>query len=64
MSSLRRYQELPPRWAQPVPDSPKMDPPLAKPEPINDAGAASLIIYLRKGKKHCAAAVGERSEKI
>ena len=34
-----------------------------KAEPIRDAGGASVITYLRKGKKHCEAAVRERREK-
>ena len=35
------------------------DPPLAKAKPISDAGGTSVVTYLRKGKKHCAAAVRE-----
>jgi len=34
-----------------MPDSSKMDPPLAKAEPISDSGSTSRIIYLRRGKK-------------
>ena len=35
------------------------DPPLAKAEPISNAGGASVVTYLRKGKNQCAAAVRE-----
>ena len=45
--------------------SSKTDLLLAKAESIPDAGSsASVIIYLRKGKKSCAAAGRERSEKM
>lgn len=37
--------------------SSKTDPPPAKAEPISDAGSISVITHLRKGKKHCTAAV-------
>jgi len=47
-------------WFQTAP----MDPSLAKAEPSTDAGSASVIIYLRKGKNFCAAAVRERNEKM
>ena len=46
-----------PLQAEPVPAGSKTDPLLAKAEPISDAGSISVITYLRKGKKHCAAAV-------
>jgi len=39
-----------------------MDPLLAKAKPICGAGGASVKTYLRKGKKHCAAAVREVTE--
>ncbi|GAB0181647.1 junction-mediating and -regulatory protein-like [Grus japonensis] len=35
-----------------MPASSKMDPLLAKAEPISDDGSASGIMYLRRGKKH------------
>lgn len=36
----------------------KMDPLLAKSEPLSDAGSTSGILYLRKGKKRCTTAGG------
>jgi len=45
----RRDQELPLCWTQAVPASSKTDPPLAKAEPIGDAGGISMITCLRKG---------------
>ena len=63
MASVRRHQELPPRRIQPVPAAPT-DPLLAKAEPIRDAGGASVITYLRKGEKYCAAAVRRGSKKM
>ena len=62
--SVRRHQKLLPCRTEPVSAGSKMDLLLAKAEPISDAGGASVITYLRKGKKHCTAAVGERSEKM
>lgn len=32
-------------------------------EPISDVGGASVVMYLRKGKKHGASTVRERTEK-
>ena len=34
-----------------MPAGSKMDPPLAKAEPISNSGSTSVITYLRKGKK-------------
>ena len=51
VASVRRQQGLPPCQTESVPASSKMDPPLAKAEPISDAGGTSVITYLRKGKK-------------
>ncbi|KAM9590913.1 uncharacterized protein ACIBXB_005945 [Morphnus guianensis] len=36
---------------KPMPASSKTDPLLAKAEPISDSGSASVITYLRRGKK-------------
>ena len=47
-----------------MPAGSKMDPLLAKAEPISDGGSASGITYLRKGKKTAAQQLGERSEKM
>jgi len=44
--------------------SSKMDPLLAKAEPISDGGSASGITYLRRGEKTCTAAARERSENL
>ncbi|PKU45778.1 vps10 domain-containing receptor 2 [Limosa lapponica baueri] len=63
VASVRRDQELLLCWTEPVPAISKTDPPLAKADPVSDAGGASVITYLRKGKKCCAAVVRERSEK-
>ena len=58
---VRRCQKLPLCLIEPMPDGSKMDPPLAKAEPISDDGSASVIAYLRRGKSYSTAA-GERSE--
>lgn len=50
--TIKKHQKLLPCETQPVPASPKMDLPLAKAGPISDADSASVIIYLRKGKKN------------
>jgi len=60
---VRRHQELPPCKIQLVPACSKTDPQLPKAGPVSQAGGASVIMCLRKGKIHCAAAGGERSEK-
>jgi len=39
---------------EPVPTGSKMDPPMAKAEPISDSGSTSGITYLRRGKKPAA----------
>ncbi|KAK4810990.1 hypothetical protein QYF61_014462 [Mycteria americana] len=65
VASVRRRQKLPLCPTEPVPASSKMDPPLAKAEPISDSGSASVITYLRRGKNCCTtAARGERSENM
>jgi len=51
MSSVRSCWKFPPYLIQPVPAGSKMDPPLAKAEPISDAGSASVITYLRRERK-------------
>jgi len=48
---VRSCEKLPPCLIQPVPAGSKTDPPLAKAKPISDSGSASVIIYLRKGRK-------------
>lgn len=50
VTSLRKDQGLLPCWTRPVPAGSKTDPLLAKAEPIGEAGGASVITYLRKGK--------------
>ena len=45
VASVRRDQELPPCQTEPVPASSKMDPLLAKAEPISEASGASVITY-------------------
>jgi len=49
----KRHQGLLPCGTEPVLAGSKMDPLLAKAEPISDADSASEITYLRKGKKNC-----------
>ncbi|GAB0206480.1 hypothetical protein GRJ2_003113600 [Grus japonensis] len=47
-----------------MPASSKTDPPLAKAEPISDNGSASVITYLRRGKKHQEQLQPERGMRI
>lgn len=46
-----------------VPDSFKMDPPLANAEPVSDTGGISVITFFKKLNNHSTAAVREKSEK-
>jgi len=48
---VRSCEKIPPCLTEPVPAGSKMDPPLAKTEPISNGGIASGITYLRMGKK-------------
>jgi len=54
VASVRSCQKLPPCLIKPVPAGSKMDPPLAKAKPSSDGGSASVITYLRKGRKQTA----------
>jgi len=45
-------EKLPPCLIKPVPAGSKMDPLLPKAEPISNGGSASVITYLRKGRKN------------
>jgi len=51
VASVRSCHKLPPCLTEPVADGSKMDPPLAKSKPISNSGSASVITYLRRGKK-------------
>ena len=51
MASVRSCEKLPPSLIKPVPAGSKMDLPLAKTKPISNSGSASMITYLRKGRK-------------
>ena len=51
VASVRRDQELPPCRTEPVLAGSKMDPLLAKAEPISDGGSTSVIAYLEGEKK-------------
>jgi len=51
VASVRGCEKLPPCLIKPVPDGSKMDPLLPKAKPISDAGSASGITCLRKGRK-------------
>lgn len=50
MASVRRDQEL--HMSEPGLAGSKMNPLLPKAKPISDSGRASVMAYLRKGKKH------------
>lgn len=41
---MRSHQELPPSWAEPVPDGSKTDLPLAKAEPISNSGGTLIAM--------------------
>lgn len=58
VASLGKQQDLPHWCTETVLANSKIDPPLAKAEPINDTSDISLITYLRKGKNYCATAAG------
>ena len=51
VASVRSCLKLPLCLIKPMPAGSKMDPLLAKAEPISDGGSASVITYLRKGKE-------------
>jgi len=51
VASVRSCENLPPCLIKPVLAGSKTDPPLAKAKPISDSGSASMITYLRRGKK-------------
>jgi len=59
VGSVRRHQELPPCQTELVSACFKTDPMIGKAEPIRDSDGASLLMYLRKGKRCWAAAVRE-----
>jgi len=48
---MRNCKKLPPCLIKSVTASSKMHPPLAKAKPISNGGSASVITYLRKGRK-------------
>ena len=62
VASVRSCWKLPLCLIEPMPAGSKTDPLLAKAEPINDSGSASVITYLRKGKSYCAAAIAARRQ--
>jgi len=49
--SVRSCEKLSPCLIKPVLAGSKMDPPLSKAKPISDSVSASVITYLRKGRK-------------
>jgi len=51
VASVGSCWKLSPCLIKPVPAVSKMDPPLAKAEPISGSGSASVITYLRRGRK-------------
>ena len=56
--SVRRNQELPPCRTKPASAGSRRYPLLTSAE-LGNTGDTSVITYIRKGKKHCAAAVRE-----
>lgn len=46
--------KFPPGPLEPMPASPKADPPLAKAKPIHIGGSTSGITDVRRGRRHCA----------
>jgi len=58
VASLRSCKKILRCLMEPMPAGSKMDPPLAKAEPISDGGSASGITYLRRGKGCCTTAAG------
>jgi len=63
VASMRSCEKLAPHLIKPVPAGSKTDPPLAKAKPVHDGGSASVITYLRRGRKNCRKQQsGERSE--
>jgi len=51
VASVRSCEKHLPCLIKPVPAGSKTDPLLAKAKPISDGGSASVITYLRRGKK-------------
>jgi len=51
---MRSCEKLPPRLIKPVPAGSRMYPLLSKAKPISNGGSASVITYLRKGRKNSA----------
>jgi len=54
VASMRSCEKLPPCLIKPVSAGSKTDLPLAKAKPISNSGSASVITYLRKGRKKTA----------
>jgi len=61
-ASVRSCWRSPPCPIELMPASSKMHPLLAKAEPISDGGSASVITYLRRGKRCCATPTAARRE--
>jgi len=51
VASVRSCRKLPPCLIKPVPAGSKTDLLLAKAKPVSDGGSASVITYLRRGRK-------------
>jgi len=51
MASVRSCEKLPLYLIKPVLAGCKMEPPLAKANPICNSGSTSVITYLRRGRK-------------
>jgi len=52
VASMGSCEKLPPLLIKPVPACSKMDPLLVKAKPISNGDSASVITYLRKGRKY------------
>jgi len=62
VASVRSCEKLPPCLTQPLSAGTKTDPLLAKAERISESSGASVITYLRKGRKTCGEMAVEREE--
>jgi len=63
VASVRSCEKLPPCLIKPVPAGSKMDLMLAKTKEVSDSGSASVVTYLRRGRKNCSETTAEREER-
>jgi len=62
VASVRSCEKVPPCLIKPVPTGSKRDLSLAKAKTISDGGSASLITYLRWGRKNNSETAVKREE--